>query len=204
MNKGTSAPSRTKDTDPRRRRSAHRTVRSVALLSGAALLLVACGSNGGSSVTNATSASKPRPTGQVLAAVNTSLGKVLVDGKAKTVYVFAADAKNRSNCYGSCAQYWPPVSAPAKVPTSVAGVSGSVGTVARKDGTKQLAIDGHPLYNYIGDTAPGATAGQGINESGGLWWVVSPGGHAIMSNAAASKDDSDDSDDSSGEGYGAG
>jgi predicted lipoprotein with Yx(FWY)xxD motif len=110
--------------------------------------------------------------------VSTRLGTVLAVG-TRTVYLFAADVQNsgRSACTGSCLTYWPPVLVPA-VPKASA-VAGKLGTIAGAGGKRQLTIDGHPLYTYVGDSASGDTNGQGLNLSGGLWWVVSPAGKAI-------------------------
>jgi predicted lipoprotein with Yx(FWY)xxD motif len=39
--------------------------------------------------------------------------------------------------------------------------------------------NGHPLYYYEGDEAPGDTAGQGMDAFGALWYVVSSAGTEI-------------------------
>jgi predicted lipoprotein with Yx(FWY)xxD motif len=110
--------------------------------------------------------------------VSTKLGAVLAAG-SRTLYVFAADVPNsgRSACTGSCLTYWPPVLVPA-VPKA-SGVAGKLGTIPAAGGKRQLTIDGRPLYTYVGDSATGDTNGQGLNLSGGLWWVVSPAGKAV-------------------------
>ena len=55
--------------------------------------------------------------------------------------------------------------------TTAAGqrLPGKVGTINRTDGTEQLTYNGHPLYTYIGDTAPGQAKGNNLNLNGGLW-----------------------------------
>ncbi len=178
-----SALARTSTTGGRIDRLPRRRVRLLVVLGGVALGVAACGgmSNGSaSSGQPAVAASAPSPTGQLLATESTTVGTVLVNGQAMTVYEFAADSPGHSTCAGKCAQYWPPVPAPASLPTSVAGVTATLGSLTRADGTKQLTVDGWPLYTYAGDTKPGAIAGQGVNASGGLWWVVSPAGTAVM------------------------
>jgi len=94
---------------------------------------------------------------------------VLTDAAGRTLYSFAPDSPTRSVCYGSCAAYWPPVTG---APTAAAGITGKIGTIKRTDGTAQLTYDGHPLYTYIGDNAPGQDNGNKINLNGGLWLVV--------------------------------
>jgi len=108
-----------------------------------------------------------------------ALGPILVDAKGRTVYVFMADSPGRSTCTGQCLTYWPAVVAPAKLPAAAAGVTGKLGSITRDDGTRQLTINGWPLYTYAGDTKAGMTSGQGSSGSGAKWWVVSPAGKKI-------------------------
>jgi predicted lipoprotein with Yx(FWY)xxD motif len=91
---------------------------------------------------------------------------VLTDAKGLTLYWFVPDTATRSACYGTCAAYWPPVTGPA---TAGPGVAGALSTINRSDGSVQAVYDGHPLYTYIGDTAPGQANGNGITLNGGLW-----------------------------------
>ena len=91
---------------------------------------------------------------------------VLTNGKGLTVYTFAADSPGKSNCYGSCAAYWPPVTGS---PSAAPGIPGTFGTTTRTDGTKQVTWNGHPLYTYVGDRGPGQASGNNLNINGGLW-----------------------------------
>jgi predicted lipoprotein with Yx(FWY)xxD motif len=115
--------------------------------------------------------------------MSTPLGKVLTDAAGRTLYGFAADTKGHSNCSGSCSVYWPPVSAGSVHAAN--GVTAKLGTITRNDGTKQLTVNGWPVYTYVGDKAPGDTKGQGLNLSGGLWWVIGPNGHWIRTSTGA-------------------
>jgi predicted lipoprotein with Yx(FWY)xxD motif len=94
---------------------------------------------------------------------------VLTNAKGFTLYSFAPDTPATSKCYGSCAAYWPPVTG-----TLAAGsaLPGRVGTIKRTDGTEQLTYNGHPLYTYVGDSAPGQARGNNLNLNGGLWHEV--------------------------------
>jgi predicted lipoprotein with Yx(FWY)xxD motif len=94
---------------------------------------------------------------------------VLTNGKGFTLYSFAPDSPTTSKCYGSCAAYWPPV-----IGSSAAGsgLPGKTATIRRTDGSLQLTYDGHPLYTYIGDSAPGQASGNNVNLNGGLWLDV--------------------------------
>lgn len=179
------------------------TTRSALAASGAALglLLAACGGGSGyGSASSGSTAPPVRPSGNLLASASTSLGTILVDGKGKTVYSFAADKDGRSVCDAACIAYWPPVPAPATLPASLPGVTARLGTTTRDDGTKQLTVGGHPVYTYVGDTSPGSAAGQGTNISGGLWWVLSPAG-AVDKAKRGSGSSSSSSDMGYGTGY---
>jgi predicted lipoprotein with Yx(FWY)xxD motif len=91
---------------------------------------------------------------------------VLTNAKGFTLYWFAPDSPTASRCYSSCAAYWPPV---IGAPTAGSGVTGKLGTIKRSDGSIQATYDRHPLYTYVGDSAPGEANGNGLNLNGGLW-----------------------------------
>ena len=94
---------------------------------------------------------------------------VLTNAKGFTLYWFAPDTAAASHCTGSCAVYWPPVPGPV---TAGPGVTGRVGMITRPGGSAQATYDGHPLYTYVGDTAPGQARGNALNLNGGLWHEV--------------------------------
>jgi Secreted repeat of unknown function len=73
----------------------------------------------------------------------------------------------------ACAAYWPPVTG---TPAAGPGVTGKLGTIKRSDGATQVTYDGHPLYTYIADTAPGQAHGNNLNLNGGLWHEVTVSG----------------------------
>ena len=137
---------------------------SIAALAIAALVLLGVTAGAGSSTV-------PLTAGPGTALKTATIGgvTVLTDAKGLTVYLFAPDTSTTSKCYGSCAAYWPPVTGTA---AAGPGVAGRVGTITRTDGSRQLTYDGHPLYTYIADTAPGLARGNNINLNGGLWHEV--------------------------------
>jgi predicted lipoprotein with Yx(FWY)xxD motif len=94
---------------------------------------------------------------------------VLTNGKGFVLYSFAPDTPTTSKCYGTCAAYWPPAIGTA---AAGAGLPGTTTTIKRSDGSLQLTYDGHPLYTYIGDSAPGQASGNNVNLNGGLWLDV--------------------------------
>jgi len=107
--------------------------------------------------------------GQTLDARTIGGKAVLTNAQGLTLYTFAPDSLNKSVCYGDCATYWPPV--PGNM-SAGPGVTGTIGTITRTDGTKQATYDGHPLYTYIGDHSPGQDGGNNINLNGGYWHIV--------------------------------
>jgi predicted lipoprotein with Yx(FWY)xxD motif len=118
----------------------------------------------------ATPKTQPAATGpNVLKARDVNGVNLLTNAAGLTLYWFAPDSTTKSACYGSCAAYWPPVTG---TPSAGPDVTGKLGTITRTGGTKQATYDGHPLYTYIGDHAPGSASGNNINLNGGLWHDV--------------------------------
>jgi predicted lipoprotein with Yx(FWY)xxD motif len=152
----------------------------------ATLLIAACGSSTGSG-SNTSSAAAPASGAAASSSAlkTTTIGgaTVLTNGKGFTLYWFAPDTSTKSNCNGSCATYWPPVKGPA---TAGAGVTGKLATVTRSDGSVQASYNGHPLYTYVGDKAPGQAKGNGLNLSGGVWHEVTVSGAAPAASGSAS------------------
>lgn len=98
--------------------------------------------------------------------VKTEKGEVLAGEKGMTLYTFKNDKSGTSNCYDKCATNWPPLMA-----ASDAKAEGAYSLVTRKDGQKQWAKDGMPLYYWVKDTKEGDTTGDGVN---GVWDVAKP------------------------------
>ena len=107
---------------------------------------------------------------------------VLTNARSFTLYWFAPDTPTRSNCTGTCATYWPPATG---TPVAGPGVTGKVGTIKRADGTIQATYNGHPLYTYVADTAPGQNKGNGLNVSGGIWHEVTASGTAVPASTSS-------------------
>ena len=107
------------------------------------------------------------------------LGHILVDSKGITLYDFVQDKGGKSTCYGACAALWPPLIAKGR-PVAGTGVRASLlGTTKRSDGKLEVTYNGHPLYYFVTDRKPGQTTGQGVNQFGAPWWVISPAGKEI-------------------------
>jgi len=161
--------------------------RRVGLMSVAvgalALAATACSNGSGGS---AAPAPTPTASAATVSARPTSLGTILVNSQARTVYEFANDTTSTSTCVGACAANWPPVPAPASLPASLPGVTGTLGVTMRSGGTRQLTVAGHPVYTFAGDSAPGQTNGEGKVLDGGLWTAVSPAGAPVASSSRTS------------------
>jgi predicted lipoprotein with Yx(FWY)xxD motif len=141
--------------------------RVVAGLSVLALVLL------GVAVAGAGTPASTGGSGQALKTTTIHGVTVLTNAKGFTLYSFAPDTSTKSACNGSCAQYWPPV--PGHV-TAGPGVTGTLGTITRSDGSSQATYNGHPLYTYVSDTAPGQANGNNLNLNGGLWHEVTVSG----------------------------
>ena len=159
-------------------------------LAALALTVSACASSSSSS---AAASNTPAAAGSAPAAaasggttldVHTMSGQqVVTNSKGFTLYWFAPDTSTTSKCTGSCATFWPPVKGPV---TAGSGVTGTLGTITRSDGTTQATYDGHPLYTFAGDKAPGQANGNGKNLSGGLWYEMTVSGAKPAAGAGAS------------------
>ena len=111
----------------------------------------------------------PAPAGGALETARIGGVTVLTNAQGLTLYWFAPDTPTRSTRTGVCAGYWPPVTG---TPSAGPGVSGTLAAIRRSDGTTQVTYDGHPLYTYVGDTAPGQAFGNNLDLNGGLWHEV--------------------------------
>jgi predicted lipoprotein with Yx(FWY)xxD motif len=154
-------------------------------LASLALIAAACGSSAPSSSSSASSSSSGGSTSSSSSALKTAKiggATVLTNAKGFTLYSFAPDTATKSNCNGSCTHFWPPVKGPA---TAGPGVTGKLTVITRSDGSKQAAYNGHPLYTYVGDTAPGQDKGNGLNLSGGLWHVIPVSGSAAAATSSS-------------------
>lgn len=115
---------------------------------------------------------------------STDFGPILVDGTGMSLYVFLADTQNggTSACGtdDGCTAGWPPLMSES-APAAGEGVDATLlGTITRDDGSMQVTYNGWPLYHFAGDAAPGDANGQGLDEFGGIWCLVSPAGEAVL------------------------
>ena len=142
-----------------------------------ALAIAGCGGSSGNA--NA-SPSK----GTAVNVRSSGLGKILVDSKGRSLYLFEKDTGTKSTCSGACASAWPPLTTTGK-PKAGSGVTASLlGTTTRSDGKTEVTYNGHPLYYYAGDQKAGDTNGQNLDQFGAEWYVLSPAGKKVENSMA--------------------
>ncbi|MBW0101173.1 hypothetical protein [Pseudonocardia sp. KRD291] len=120
-----------------------------------------------------------------LAVTRSTAGLVLADGQGRALYALVPDGVGTAApaCSGPCAQRWPLYAADG-VPAAAQGTLNAlrtdvIGTVPSAAGGEQVTYAGRQLHRFVGDTAPGSTAGQGTVEFGGTWMLVSPNGDPV-------------------------
>jgi predicted lipoprotein with Yx(FWY)xxD motif len=117
------------------------------------------------------------------------LGRILVDGRGRSLYLFEKDTRGRSACNGACAAAWPPLIASTKSRAG-AGVKASLlGRTKRRDGRWQVTYKRHPLYTFVQDTRKGQTNGEGVDAFGAEWYLVSPSGAKVENTAMSNGGD---------------
>lgn len=114
-------------------------------------------------------------------AENPSYGTYLVDDQGYSLYLYLEDSEGASNCYGRCAENWPPLTIEGE-PVAGEGVNTELlGTIERDDGATQVAYNGQPLYRYARDREPGDTRGHGLGE---VFYLVTPSGERAQEQEA--------------------
>ena len=96
---------------------------------------------------------------------------VLTNAKGLTLYYFTADSATQSAVSGNLAKIWPPqLFTGSGEPTSSTTLAGKLSVQTDVNGN-QVEYNGHPLYTFSGDSAPGQTNGEGLF---GKWFVATP------------------------------
>jgi len=152
-----------------------------------AVLVSACGSSSGGSTSSSGSTPAASSTPATAAGVSLTtktlpgVGSVLVNGQGRTLYVFMPDNAKKVTCTGACASVWPPLKiSSGQKPAVSGGVDASkVSSDPDPSGGDVVTYAGWPLYLYVADPNPGTDHGQGINSSGGLWYVIAPSGTVV-------------------------
>jgi predicted lipoprotein with Yx(FWY)xxD motif len=143
-----------------------------------ALILSACGGDdGGDATASAGSATVSLDSGQ------------LVDSTGAPLYSSDQEKSGKVTCTGTCTSIWLPLSAKGQ-PTAGEGVSGKLGVVKRPDGSRQVTLDGRPLYRFAEDGKDGKATGDGATDSFGgqqfTWHAEGDGGQSGMGGGGGS------------------
>ena len=109
---------------------------------------------------------------------SSAYGRILFAGSNRVLYAFTHDPRGKATCYGKCARRWPPYLVHGAVRAGTGSQRSLLATIRRRDGSRQLAYAGRPLYFYVGD-GPGQVLCQNVREFGGLWLVVRASGHLV-------------------------
>jgi predicted lipoprotein with Yx(FWY)xxD motif len=154
-------------------------LRSVRLLGlaialAAAAVLVAAVHAGTSSRSRAHAA-----TGARVALRKTALGTILVDSRGRTLYLFEKDSKGVSMCNTACVSYWPALTSHGTAHAGKGVNQSMLGLTPAHNGLRQVTYAGHPLYTFIGDKHAGQTAGEGLNNFGAGWYVLTANGKRV-------------------------
>lgn len=116
--------------------------------------------------------------GTVITNGDSEFGAILFDGAGQAIYIWEVEDTSEAECYGDCAEAWPPVLTDG-APVATGSVSSDLlGTTERTDGTTQVTYNGHPLYYYAHE-APGEVKCHNVSTHGGLWWVIQPNGNRV-------------------------
>jgi predicted lipoprotein with Yx(FWY)xxD motif len=149
---------------------------ALALVLVGALVLVFAVTGGSAKKTQRTVAG-----GSAVSVKQTVLGRTLVDANGRTLYLFQADRPDVSTLSQAGLAVWPAFTSGGTPQATGGATAADLGTIAGPGGARQVTYHGHPLYYYVGDRQGGSTSGQGLNQFGGLWYVLSPSGSAITS-----------------------
>lgn len=151
-------------------------------LAAMALLTAACGGGGayGAGTPDARTSSSTAATATTLVLADSKLGQILADHAGRSLYVFEADTGTTSTCISAgCVAEWPPFIADGPPQVTAGLAADQLGSTSRPDGRQQVTYHGHPLYYFAGDSQPGSTAGQALNDNGGPWYVVHADGTPV-------------------------
>jgi predicted lipoprotein with Yx(FWY)xxD motif len=120
----------------------------------------------------------------VVSTAKTGLGRVLVNSRGHTLYLFGKDRNGKSACSGQCASFWPPLIANGKPRVAGGAKASLIGTIKRADGRRQVTYNHHPLYTFVKDTKKGQVHGEGLSAFGSKWYAVSPAGAKVVPHPA--------------------
>lgn len=129
-----------------------------------------------SNKTTEPSQATPAAAGTVITTGDSEFGTMLFNEKKQAIYIWEREGSEKPECYGDCAEAWPPVLSEGEPQAAGSVNSDLLGTTTRTDGSTQVTYNGHPLYYYAHER-PGEVECHNISTHGGLWWVIQPNGN---------------------------
>jgi predicted lipoprotein with Yx(FWY)xxD motif len=183
-------------------------LRGACVIGAIAAFAAACGGGSGTSSATAPSSASSAPaaaaagTGVTIATHSGAYGTYLSDGAGRSLYMFQPDKSGTSTCYGACAKFWPPLTSSSAAQAGGGVQQAMLGTTKRTDGATQITFAGHPLYYFAQDKSVGDTKGEGLNLSGGNWYLLSTSGASITSKSSTPAQNNSSSSSGGGGGYG--
>jgi predicted lipoprotein with Yx(FWY)xxD motif len=164
-------------------------LRPLILIAAAGALMAGCGGDDdssdsagdGSEPATATTAAEPTvkaPPGTTIKVGGSEYGQMLFDDTDQAIYLFDKESGPKAECYGACAEAWPPVLTEGQPQAGPGTKAQLIGTIQRDDGSTQVTYNGHPLYFYAHE-GKGEVLCHNVEEFGGLWLVVDPAGNAV-------------------------
>ena len=143
-------------------------------------LVVAVAATASVAVSGSSAKARSAASAAVVSLRQTALGRTLVDGQGRTLYLFQGDRPNASRLSQAGFAAWPAFTSSRTPRTTGGAIAAKIGTIVTH-GQRQVVYSHHPLYYFAGDQKAGDTLGQALNEFGALWYVLSPAGNAVKS-----------------------
>lgn len=133
--------------------------------------------NGDQSSPGTVNSNPPQPaaTGTVIITGESEFGTMLFNERKQAIYIWELEDSSKAECYGDCAEAWPPVLTDGNPKAAGEVNSDLLGTTKRSDGSTQVTYNGHPLYYYAHEGV-GEVKCHNVATHGGLWWVIHPNG----------------------------
>jgi predicted lipoprotein with Yx(FWY)xxD motif len=150
-------------------------------MKGTGLIVIVAAALSLAGLSSSLAASDSASRAATVSTAKTNLGKIIVNGRGRTLYLFEKDRHGKSACSGACAKYWPPLITHGKPVAAGGAKQALLGTIKRSNGSRQVTYAGHPLYTFLLDTKRGQTKGEGSTLFGAGWDALTPAGKKIES-----------------------
>ena len=116
----------------------------------------------------------------MIIAADSDFGTILYDASGQPIYLFGAEKTRLPECYGECAQAWPPVLTTGTPRAKGAVQSDLLGTTRRSDGSTHVTYAERPIYFYAHEGKYQVLC-HDVVGFGGTWLAVQPNGKPVAS-----------------------